>query len=69
MIPKLFHSEQRYRFCHFCLGKAWATPEPHRRINGVRVPLKDIDMNQKDNGVLVESYVELLDRSDTPQHQ
>ena len=26
--------EQRYKCCHFCLGKAWATPEPHRRVNG-----------------------------------
>ena len=58
--------EKRYKFCHFCLGKDWATPEIHRIVNKTRVPLEDTDLYHKDDGVIYDlPYSELLAQSDT----
>ena len=66
MTPHCSFCEKKYQFCHFCLRKDWVTPDTHRRVNGVRVPLEDTDLNHKDDGVICESYSEILARSDTP---
>ena len=67
ITPHCSFCEKRYQFCHFCRGKDWATPDTHRIVNKVRVPLEDTDLYHKDDGVIYDSpYSEMLARSDTP---
>ena len=72
ITPHCTFCEKKYRFCHFCLGKDWATPDTHRIVDvpllgKVCVPLEDTDPDHLDDGVLVDMpYSAMLARNDSP---
>ena len=70
ITPHCSLCEEEYQFCHFCRGKDWATPNTHRIVNKIRVPLEDTDPDHVDDGVLVDMpYSEILARNDSPPTQ
>ena len=41
--PHCTHCEAKYKFCHFCLGKDWVTPEPHYVV---KIPSREQRMDE-----------------------
>ena len=72
ITPHCTHCEKSNRFCHFCLGKDWATPDTYRIVDvpllgKVCVPLEDTDIDHVDDGVIVDMpYSAMLARNDSP---
>ena len=41
--PRCTACDARYKHCHFCLGKAWVTPEPHHSL---KTPTSELHMDE-----------------------